>query len=404
MTLTQKTDRCDIAIVGGGLVGASLAVALEPLARSQQWDVRVLEAKPFSDTPPEQSWQPSFDARSSALAWGTREIYQQLGLWEMLSRHAEPIKTIHVSDRGHLGSTRMQASEQGVDALGYVVPNSWLGHTLWHGLRQSAHVKVMAPVDVQGIDMQPDGGCLDLGDDGLLSAQLVVLADGGRSGLKQQLGIEDTTQDYEQVALVANVRLSQPHQNIAYERFDADGPLALLPLGGQDMAVVWTRSRDTYEAALALDDRAFMDQLQQIIGHRVGAFEHVGARYHYPLQLVQAKEQVRRHLAVLGNAAHYLHPVAGQGYNLAIRGVMDLVSTLSEAAQAGAEPGDLTWLQRYEAKRRGDQRDVITFSDGLIRMFANAHPLLGHMRAAGLIALSAVGPARRWLARRAMGV
>lgn len=404
MTLTQKTDRCDIAIVGGGLVGASLAVALEPLARAQQWDVRVLEAKPFSDTPPEQRWQPSFDARSSALAWGTREIYQQLGFWTMLSRHAEPIKTIHVSDRGHLGSTRLQASEQGVDALGYVVPNSWLGHTLWHGLNQSAQVKVMAPVDVKGIDMQADGGCLDLGDDGQLSAQLIVLADGGRSGLKQQLGIEDTTQDYDQVALVANVRLSQPHHNIAYERFDANGPLALLPLGGQDMAVVWTRSRETYQAALSLDDRAFMDQLQHIIGHRVGAFEQVGARYHYPLKLVQAKEQVRRHLAVLGNAAHYLHPVAGQGYNLAIRGVMDLVSTLSEAAQAGAQPGDLHWLQRYEAKRRGDQRDVITFSDGLIRMFANAHPVLGHVRAVGLMALNTVGPARRWLARRAMGV
>ena len=403
----------DIAIVGGGLVGASLALALRPLAERQSLKITVLESHPPSHPASELGWQPSFDGRSSALSWGTRLIYENLGLWQELQPHAYPLTRIHVSDRGFLGSTRLSHQEQGVEALGYVVPNAWLGQQLWQALARSP-VEVLAPATVdqvrfpnpEQVEIRGQLNARPL----TLKAGLLVVADGGRSGLKQQLGIADQVHDYQQTALVANVRLSRPHQGQAYERFVGQGALALLPLQGQEMALVWTRPGDEAKTLAALPQAEFLARLQADFGKRAGRFQQVGERFAYPLKKIRSREQVRRNLVLLGNAAHYLHPVAGQGYNLAIRGVVSLAANLQMAADRAKQqgevfhPGRLEPLQAWQEQRLPDQDAVIGFSHNLINLFARESNWLGHGRAAGLIGLNLLGPARRWLARKAMGL
>lgn len=403
----------DVVVIGGGLVGASLALALRPL----KLKVAVLEAQPpeldaVPDAAVAHRWQPSFDARSSALAWGTRQLYQRLGLWEAIAPHAYPIRHIEVSERGRLGTSHLTAAEQQVEALGYVVPNTWLGQHLWCAL-QASEVDLYTPCELQQLRF-PSAEQAELeaqGPEGrfTLGARLVILADGGRSGIKQQLGIVDDVHDYQQSALIANLRLSRPHQGWAYERFTQQGALALLPLQQRQMALVWTHPRAEAERLMQLDAQALIAELQQVVGARAGCIEQIGERFVYPLKKIRAQEQVRQRLVVLGNAAHYLHPVAGQGYNLAIRGVMSLADHLARAQQLAGDqqqdfdPGRLPVLQAWAMAREGDQREVIGFSHGLIQLFGQPQPWMAHARAAGLIGLNLFGPARRWLAKKAMG-
>lgn len=392
----------DIAIIGGGLVGASLGCALAPLIRHAGLRVAVIEAAALADEGLD-GYQPSFDARASAIAQGSRMHFQTLGVWPALAREAQPIATIHVSERGRLGATRLSAAELGVEALGYVMPNAWMGRVL-HARLAELELGWHCPARVEGIVPQADGHRLTLSDGDELQAGLTVLADGGRSGLKERLGIASREAPYRQTALIANLEVSRPHHGMAFERFTADGPLALLPLSGNRMELVWTHLAGTENETLALGDGDFLARLQGVFGERVGRFKRVGQRHVYPLSLVTAEEPVRPGLAVLGNAAHALHPVAGQGFNLALRGVMDLVAALERSLAEGRAPGDTTVMSDFEARRSRDRHNVIRFSDGLIRLFGVSHPLLSHARAAGLVGLNLAGPLRRALARRAMGM
>ncbi|MGP9593803.1 MULTISPECIES: 2-octaprenyl-6-methoxyphenyl hydroxylase [unclassified Halomonas] len=393
----------DIVIVGGGLVGASLGCALAPLIERYGWRVAVIESSPLTAQSLESAWQPSFDARASAIAEGSAQHFQQLGVWEAMHVEATPIRRIHISERGRLGATRLSADELGVAALGHVIPNAWMGRVLHRRLAELP-LEWHCPATVEQLTPVAGGHYLQLSDGSQLTAGLTVLADGGRSGLKEQLGIGSRREPYEQTALIAHVGVSQPHQGIAYERFTSQGPMALLPLPGQAMELIWTHPSGSEKARMALPERDFLRQLQCAFGERVGRFTRVGSRYAYPLSLVTAEEPVRPGLAVLGNAAHALHPVAGQGFNLALRGVMDLVEALEQGELAKRPLGDMTTLQAFEQQRSKDRANVIRFSDGLVRLFGLSFPLLPHARAAGLIGLNLVGPLRRGLARRAMGL
>ncbi|SHE71243.1 2-octaprenyl-6-methoxyphenol hydroxylase [Modicisalibacter ilicicola DSM 19980] len=397
-----RTHHVDIAIVGGGLVGASLGCALAPLIRQGGLRVAVIEAAPLPNADLE-GYQPSFDARASAIAQGSRQHFQTLGIWQDMAREAQPISLIHVSEQGRLGATRLTAEELGVEALGYVLPNAWMGRVL-HARLTELDLDWHCPAKVEKITPQAGGHCLDLSDGDRLQAGLTVLADGGRSGLKEQLGIASRETPYEQTALIANLEVSEPHHGVAFERFTREGPLALLPLGGDRMELVWTHASGTEGETLALGDADFLTRLQRVFGERAGRFRRVGRRHAYPLSLVTADEVVRPGLAVLGNAAHALHPVAGQGFNLALRGVMDLVAALEQGVVEGQAPGDMAIMNAFERRRANDRRNVIRFSDGLIRLFGITHPLLSHARAAGLVGLNLTGPLRRTLARRAMGL
>ncbi|HYQ39564.1 MAG TPA: 2-octaprenyl-6-methoxyphenyl hydroxylase [Pseudomonas sp.] len=385
-----------IAIVGGGLVGASLALALQQggaLARG--WQISLIEPHAPGD-----GFQPSYDARCSALAWGTRLIYERLGLWPAIAERAEPITRIHVSERGRFAAARLEAAEEGVPALGYVVENAWLGHCLWQALHRDG-LDWRCPARVAAAQATAGGYRLTLDDGSPLDCELLVLADGGRSDLRQQLGIHVRRTPYDQTALIANVTPSQPHGGEAFERFTSDGPMALLPLPDNRCALVWTRPDADAARLLALDARAFLAELQEVFGYRLGAFVKLGARHSYPLALLEAEEQVRRHLVVIGNAAHGLHPIAGQGYNLSLRDVMALAETL---LQDGAPLGDLPALQAYLAGQRLDQTLTVGFSDQVTRLFSNARTPLAQARGLGLLGLELWPAGKRWFARQAMGL
>ncbi|MES2817452.1 MAG: 2-octaprenyl-6-methoxyphenyl hydroxylase [Pseudomonadota bacterium] len=389
------TARANLAIIGGGLVGASLALALQAGAKARGWKILLIE--PFA---PGAAFQPSYDARSTALSYGSRQLYERLGLWPNIAPRAQAIARIHVSDRGRFAAARLNAEEEGVPALGYVVENAWLGHCLWQALDAEV-VSWRCPAEVMQLEALDDGYRLTLNDDSRLECDLAVLADGGRSGLREQLGIGVSETPYRQSALIANLTPGQPHAGEAFERFTEHGPLALLPLVDNRCALIWTRPGHDARRLLALGEAAFLAELQQVFGYRLGALRQLGERHLYPLALIEAQEQVRPHLVVLGNAAHSLHPIAGQGYNLSLRDTLALAEAL---LQSPAAPGDFATLQRYAQSQRQDQQLTVGFSDRVTRLFGHADPLLAGGRNLGLLGLDLLPPAKRWFARQAMGL
>ena len=251
--------------------------------------------------------------------------------------------------------------------------------------------------------MQPleDGYRLTLNDETTLDCDLAVLADGGRSGLREQLGIHVRKRPYDQSALIANITTSQPHDGMAFERFTDEGPMALLPLPDNRCALVWTRLGMDAQRLAALDERSFLSELQAVFGYRLGTLEQVGARHLYPLVLVEAEEQVRPHLVVLGNAAHSLHPIAGQGFNLSLRDAQALADALLASEQ---KPGELATLLSYQQRQQLDQQLTIGFSDQVTRLFGSDQTLISFGRNLGLLGLDVLPPAKRWFARQAMGL
>ncbi len=384
-----------LAIIGGGLVGASLALALQDGARERGWRIHLIE--PFE---PGHDYQPSYDARSTALSYGTRLIYQRLGLWERIAERAEPILRIHVSERGSFGAARLDCTREGVEALGYVVENAWIGHCLWQALDDQVVVR-HCPAEVERLEPRTTGYRLSFTDGQQLECDLTVLADGGRSGLREQLGIQVSRRPYGQTALIANITPGKPHGGLAFERFTEHGPMALLPLQNDRCALVWTRSQADAARLAQAHEAVFLGELQEAFGYRLGALQQVGARHLYPLTLIEAEEQVRSGLVVLGNAAHSLHPIAGQGYNLSLRDVEALSVALlcSDAAL-----GDLAVLQEYARRQRFDQRVTVGFSDQVTRLFGDSGRLVAAGRNLGLLGLDLMPAAKRWFARQAMGL
>ncbi|MBA1278913.1 MULTISPECIES: 2-octaprenyl-6-methoxyphenyl hydroxylase [Pseudomonadaceae] len=384
-----------LAIIGGGLVGASLALALQKGAKARGWTIELIE--PFE---PGSEYQPSYDARSTALSYGTRLIYQRLGVWEQIAQRAEPITQIQVSDRGRAGAARLDAKTEHVPALGYVVENAWIGHCLWQALDDEVVVR-RCPAEVERMQAVVDGFRLTLTDGKQLDCNLAVLADGGRSALREQLGIDIKRTPYGQTALIANVTPGKPHGGNAFERFTDEGPMALLPLQDNRCALVWTRPEQDAARLVALSEAEFLGELQQAFGYRLGGFQQVGARHLYPLELIEAEEQVRSSLVVLGNAAHSLHPIAGQGYNLSLRDTEALAAALLASP---ARPGDLAVLQAYHRQQRSDQWLTVGFSDRVTQLFGDSGNLSVAGRNLGLLGLDLLPPAKTWFARQAMGL
>lgn len=385
----------NIAIIGGGLVGASLALALQQGARERGWRIALIE--PFA---PGSEFQPSYDARASALAHGSELIYRRLGIWEQVAQRAESIRHIHVSEQGRFAAAELHASQQQVSALGQVVENAWLGHCLWQALDDSL-VQWHCPARVTTMQAQQSGYRLQLDTGETLDCELAILADGGRSGLRQQLGIHCQQRSYQQTAIITNVTPAQLHDGWAFERFTPDGPIALLPMVDNRFVLIWTRPPAEAERLAALPEPAFLDALQDCFGYRMGRFLQVGQRHLYPLALARSSEQVRRNLVVLGNAAHSLHPIAGQGYNLSLRDAIALAGTLLASS---APLGDLATLQGYVASQQRDQDLTIGFSDQVTRLFSNHTPGLSQGRRLGLLGLELCPPVKTLFARQAMGL
>ena len=399
----MQKNHFDVVIVGGGMVGASLATGLRK-ALPESITIATIEAVAPSSTDDPQDWQPSYDARSTALSEGSRGIFEELGLWQGIARNAEPISDIHVSDRGHFGITRLHALEHGVPALGYVVDNSWLGQVLVSAVQDLEGVEWMCPVSVKRLTPEQSGMALELDSGTNLTAELVILADGGRSGLTQALGVDIDESHYGQKAIVTNITPARHHQGVAYERFTDEGPMALLPRANGDCALVWTMPEEIAEERLQLVDDDFLEELQDRFGYRLGRFRKVGERFSYPLALRQSREQVRPGLVVLGNAAHSLHPVAGQGFNLSLRDVQTLIRILGQAGHTGQHLGDLELLLSYVEDRQQDQQRTIGFSDKVVSLFSNDSTVLAGLRNTGLLSMELVFPVRDWFTRQAMGI
>lgn len=385
----------DVIIAGGGMVGASLALQLSIQSDSQ---IKILVVESFKLPPAGNEapvYRPSFDARSTALSYGSRLILEKMGLWPELSQQLSSINRIHVSEKGSFGSATLEAGDIGWPQLGYVIENSWLGNVLLSALRARENVNFCSPATVTKID--PCKGAVAVaidyqGEQKRLQSQLVVVADGADSGLRQQLGIEASVQDYRQTALIANVCFSVPHEGCAYERFTDQGPMALLPLEDSEQrqpraALVWTLPAEHAQHLNECDEKEFLVALQQRFGHRQGEFTRVGDRFSYPLKLVESCEQVRSGIVVMGNAAHSLHPVAGQGFNLALRDCSRLSEVLVNAHQSKQALGGLPLLQAYLEQQRFDQDKTVMFSDRVTALFSNRQLALSLMRNIGLLGL-----------------
>jgi 2-octaprenyl-6-methoxyphenol hydroxylase len=343
--------RVDVAIIGGGMVGASLAVGLAGTGVS----TLLVEAMA-----PGSKAQPSFDDRTTALGNASRRIFQALGVWERLAPEAAAIRTIHVSDAGRFGFARLNAAEQGIDALGYVISNRAIGAALWEKLQGARDVLLRVPGRPEAVEVSEAGVTFRV-DGESVSARLVVGADGAHSVVRAAARIEAEVEDYHQVAIVANVAADRPHDGTAFERFTESGPLAVLPLHDGSYGVIWTCTPERAAEVLSFDNNIFLRELQERFGWRVGRFVRAGVRASYPLKLTRAATTVAARTVLIGNAAQALHPVAGQGFNLGLRDAAMLAEVIVDAASgqradAGGDAGP-GWRA---SRRAGADRDAGT--------------------------------------------
>lgn len=384
----------DLIIVGGGMVGASLAVSLKDSGLS----IAIIEAFSWKS---EQ--QPSFDDRSIALSYGSKKILEGMTLWSSLKNRCQPIKTIHISDRGRFGVTRLHHEEEKVEALGYVIENRVMGEVLQHEIQSLDHLTMYMPATVVGVEETKEQVVLTINQDGKkieLKTSLLVGADGAMSKVRDLVGIAHNKSDYAQSAVIANITSEKYHNAVAYERFTDSGPLAFLPMTEKRISVVWTINREDQEAIMQLDDDAFLEKLQQRFGYRVGRLEKTGVRNVYPLALTESEQLVKDRVVLIGNAAHGLHPVSGQGFNLALRDV----AQLAENIQQHGVQNPVRWLNDYAASRQQDMKRVFRFTDSLVKLFSNNFMPLAHARAAGLMMVDCLPSLRHLLAKQSMGL
>jgi 2-octaprenyl-6-methoxyphenol hydroxylase len=384
----------DVAIVGGGMVGASFALAL----RSTPLKVLLIE-----NVPADSAGQPSFDERTTALGNGSRQIFETLGVWPAMQAESAPIRSIHVSDAGRFGVARLDAREQGVDAFGYVVPNRVIGRALWQALRASTNIELAVPAKLEAADLRDDGVTLDFVRDGkreTVRAAVAVAADGAGSVLRSAAGIAADVEDYDQVAIVMNAATERPSHGEAFERFTPSGPLAVLPVAGGGYAVVWAVRPERAAELMALDESDFANELLAAFGWRAGRWNKIGRRNTYPLLLSRAAETVSGRVVLIGNAAQALHPVAGQGFNLGLRDA----ATLAEMLAGATEQPDFTeLLSKFAAWRAEDRRGVTRFTDGLVKLFGSELPGAGLVRNFGLLLFDLSPAAKRALSRVSWG-
>ena len=392
--MAARVKLYDLVIVGGGLVGWLLAKALAgtPLK------IALIEAKS-----PEVQVDGGLDQRCLALSFGTHQYLQQLDIWSAIAEHASVIEHIHVSDQGHFGMQRLSAQKQGLPFLGQVMPICYLQDALMQLL---PNLTVYQPAQVTALEQGKDRVRLQLDQDGeqkALTAKCVVAADGANSPIRGWLSIEATEKDYEQMAVVGNLALARAHGHTAYERFTPEGPIAVLPQPGLQAALIWCLSPEQAKAKLALPDDEFLKAIQHAFGYRVGRFIKKGRFGMYPLKLTESQQLTKDRVVLFGNAAHSLHPVAGQGFNLSVRDVKAFAALLIEANEQQQDIGSEALLSRYVDLRLKDQRRTTRITDLLVEGFGHkALPIAG-VRGAVQHVMGRVPAAQRAFARMMMG-
>jgi 2-octaprenyl-6-methoxyphenol hydroxylase len=387
-------ERTDILIVGGGLVGASLAIALDKAG---------LDATLVESGAPMRGAPPSYSERNLALARATVNGLRHLGVWPHARDAATPIRRIHVSRAGEFGSARIDAADAGLEAVGWTLPARQLGHALQQRLDGCRGLNRLAPATLRGIESDAEGWSaqVDSPDKGTrtIRARLLVGADGTGSMVRERLGIAVDAFDYQQTLFVCTVTPSRPVDGRAFERFSDAGPVALLPLGENRAGLVLTVDAADADAVAALDDEGYLALAQQRFGWRVGRLRRPGKRFAHPIRRVASRTITGYRAALVGNAAQTVHPIGAQGFNLGLRDAL----TLAEMVADAGDPGEAGLLQRYAARRAPDREGVMAMSHGLVRLACLPQPLLGPLRTLGLLASTGLPPLRETLIRHGMG-
>ena len=393
-------SRFDVAIAGGGMAGLSLAAALGKAGLS----VSVVDR----DQPSTQV-AADYDGRASAIAFGSARVFQGIDLWPYLEDHAQPIWDIRVVDGHALRGVsplflHYDHGDIGDNPFGYIIENRYTRAGLHSLIPRLENVHWVAPDAVLGVDRDETAATLRLQSGKTLTASLVIAADGKKSGIREEAGIKVTGWDYNQTSIVCTVRHARSHNGTAVELFLPGGPFAMLPMTEDRSNIVWSDRRDRAAAIMALDDEAFLEELSTRFGDWLGDIELIGPRFAFPLSLSHAETYIGDRLALLGDAGHAIHPIAGQGLNMGLRDVAALAEVLVDAHRLGMDLGSRTVLQRYERWRRFDNVLLAAVTDGLTRLFSNDVPPLRLARDLGLAAVNRIPPAKKFLMKHAMGV
>ena len=391
--------RYDVAVAGGGAVGAAAACALADSGS------RVLLADPSIGAP---ASSPAFVPRPLALSLASQRVLESLGVWETLGSEATPIESIHISEAGRFGTVRLKAPECGVARFGSVVSAGALGAALRAAVARRGAIHgtggrivdadVSADLVTSRVVDETEGASFSF------RASLLVVADGGRSGLREALGVATAVRDYRQCAIATTVTVRAPRARTAYERFTPGGPVALLPMGDARYGLVWSCGEEAAARLADLSDRGFAEALDAIFGGRLGGVDSVDGRAAFDLRLVRAKSIVADRAVLIGNAANHLHPVAGQGFNLGVRDAACLAEVVARARREGCTSGDASMLERYRRWRAPDHASVARFTDALVDIFGHRFPPVAPLRAPALAVLDRMPALKRSLARRAMGL
>ena len=398
---TNQKAEYDIVIAGGGMIGTSLALALAPL----KLRIAVVEAVARG-----AAQQPSFDDRSTALSRSSQRMFEAMALWPDIVAASTPIKSIHVSDKGRFGFSHIDAAQQKVEALGYVVINRVLGQVLQDALTKVDGLDLICPGTITAVataDNQVDVVVEEKNKSRSLSCDLLVAADGANSAVRDMIGISAARVDYEQWAVIGNVLPEKAPDNRAFERFTESGAVAMLPVADNRAGFVWMLSPECAKEMLSLTDDEFTRQLQETFGYRLGKFSKVGKRAAYPLALTKANGLIARRSVIVGNASHGLHPVAAQGFNLGMRDVAALCDCIADARDESSESfdcGNTAILENYAEWRRDDQGKVVRFTDGIVRLFGDTRAPVRTLRNLGMLAFDMIPGVRKAFAKHTMGL
>lgn len=393
--MSESNSTFDIVIVGGGLVGMSLAVGL---AKSP-CTVLLLEQNPSAPL-----HDNILDLRTTGLTRSSEKMFVQLGVWEKIATAATAIERLDISEQGNFGGARIDANQHGISPIGYMLPNHHLMRVLSTEVAQLANLTVFSPASCRAIERQENGYQVTLqfnGNTEQVHTSLLVGADGANSKVRELLGIAATHKKYQQSAIITNVQTQKPHNNIAYERFTRHGPLAVLPIQQDYCALIWTQPEESVENYLQMDDQSFLRELQKAFGYRLGKFSAVGRRAAYPLSMTASDNLICDHAVLIGNAAQTVHPVAAQGFNLGLRDVHTLIHMLVKKQFKPELFGHM--LQEYQQQRQPDRQHVMRLTDGLTRVFSPQVWPAKFLRGIGVRMIGSLSAAQRGVLRRNMG-